>query len=107
MAEGRDEKGRLLPGHTANPGGRPRLASELRAKALKAVDEHVIDAWIAEVRDRGDEWLKCSELLAAYGLGKPKEAAADGGDGTTHSYTLTIGAPGQASVTVAAADTED
>ncbi len=69
-------------GNCANPGGRPKLAEELRKKALKAVEDHVIDFWIEQVTTRSDDAVKCSELLAAYGLGKPPQrlehAGADG-----------------------------
>jgi hypothetical protein len=77
MARGRPFK----PGNNANPGGRPKLAEELRKKALKAVEDHVVDYWIEEVSTRGDNAVKCSELLAAYGLGKPAQPVTgpDGG----------------------------
>lgn len=74
-------------GPSPNPGGRGKLADELRQRALKAVDQRVLEAWEdeMEVRERqvitqvgpitvvarGPNWVKCSELLAAYGLGKP------------------------------------
>lgn len=60
-------------GQSGNPGGRPKVAAELKARCLKAVDEKVIKAWIAEIDAMGDHWVKCSELLAAYGLGKPTQ----------------------------------
>lgn len=63
------------------------MAHELRERALKAVDELVFAAWIDEcterereietavgpivVKSKGPNWVKCSELLANYGLGKP------------------------------------
>ena len=76
-------------GQSGNPKGRPKLAQELRERSLKAVDEHVMQAWIDElavkqrvvevsglkivVEQRGPNWVKCSELLAGYGLGKPAQ----------------------------------
>lgn len=70
-------------------GGRPKLAEELRARCLKAVDEHVLTYWLDEVTERereiitpagpmtmvcrGSHAAKCSELLAAYGMGKPMQ----------------------------------
>lgn len=70
----RDNKGKFLPGESPNPNGRPKVAEEFRARARKAVDDHVIDAWILEVENLGDEWIRASELLAAYGYGKPSQA---------------------------------
>jgi hypothetical protein len=63
------------------PGGRPKENAEFRTRARKAVDAHVLDAWIAEVESQGESWVKCSELLAAYGYGKPAQpvTGADGG----------------------------
>ena len=74
-------------GESGNPGGRPRLVAELRERALRAVDDTVIQAWIDEcagvkrevmtpegpvvIVERGENWVKCSELLAGYGMGKP------------------------------------
>lgn len=65
------------PGQSGNPAGRPKLHALVRERAAKAVDEHVVEAWIAEVRSRGEDWVKCSELLAAYGIGKPSSAPED------------------------------
>lgn len=57
----------------SNAGGRPKVAAEFRARARTAVDEHVLTAWIAEVVEQGPEWVRCSEMLAAYGYGKPSQ----------------------------------
>jgi len=65
------------PGQSGNPGGRPKLRELVRERSAKAVDEHVVEAWIQEVVTRGDDWVKCSELLAAYGIGKPQSAPED------------------------------
>lgn len=62
---------------------------EFRDRARKAVDEKVLDAWIDElevrertvitpagpfeIEQRGKEWLRASELLAAYAYGKPAQ----------------------------------
>ena len=74
----RDAKGRLVKGSGAiNPGGRPKQAAHLRARCQSATDELVVDAWEAEVRAQGPDWVKCSELLAAYGYGKPSSSPED------------------------------
>jgi len=64
-------------GPSPNPGGRPKIAEAFRDRARKAVDETVLSAWIREVETLGDEWVRCSELLAAYGYGKPSSAPED------------------------------
>lgn len=60
-------------GKSGNPGGRPKDLAEFRTRARAAVDELVITKWIAEVKRKGRWWVKCSELLAAYGYGKPTQ----------------------------------
>lgn len=74
---GRNPDGTLKKGAKLNPGGRPKENEMFRERAKKAVDEHVLQAWIDEVVNRGDAWPKCSELLAAYGYGKPASAPED------------------------------
>jgi hypothetical protein len=71
---GRDANGRMVPGTTLNPSGRPKVVEEFRARARKAVDEKIVARWIREVEDDGPDWVKCSELLAAYGYGKPSQS---------------------------------
>ncbi|HET7099598.1 MAG TPA: hypothetical protein VFJ52_00490 [Terriglobia bacterium] len=61
-------------GVSGNPSGRPKVAEEFRAKARKAVDELVLRKWMAEVENDGPEWVRCSELLAAYGYGRPSQS---------------------------------
>ena len=64
-------------GKSGNPGGRPKEREEFKLKARRIVDELVLDAWESEVRSKGDGWVKCSELLAAYAMGKPAAAPED------------------------------
>ena len=73
----RNPDGTLKKGAKLNPGGRPKEHEMFRDRAKKAVDEHVLQAWIDEVVQRGDGWVKCSELLASYGYGKPQSAPED------------------------------
>lgn len=47
------------------------MRADFQARARTQVDEHIIDAWAAEVRERGPHWVRCSELLVAYAYGKP------------------------------------
>ncbi len=66
------------PGQSGNPAGRSKVALEFRARARAAVDEHVFEAWEEEVKTRGPSWLRASELLAAYGYGKPSTVDDEG-----------------------------
>jgi hypothetical protein len=63
----------FVKGKSGNPAGRAKVVEEFRDRARKAADEHVISAWISEVESMGDSWLKASELLAAYGYGRPTQ----------------------------------
>ena len=56
-----------------NPSGRPKENVEFLARCKSAVDKYVIDAWLVEVEHFGPNWMKASELLAAYGYGKPTQ----------------------------------
>lgn len=80
MAENSAKTARGKPfakGQSGNPGGRPKLREHVRERCASAVDELVVEAWEAEVRTQGPDWVKCSELLAAYGIGKPSSAPED------------------------------
>ena len=66
---------KFQPGNQAAVGnGRPRLDKAFKERCRSAVDADVIQRWIDEVRNGGEQWVKCSELLAAYGYGKPSQA---------------------------------
>ena len=64
-------------GQSGNPSGRAKVAEEFRQRARRAVDEHVLSAWVAEVETQGEHWVRCSEMLAAYGYGRPASAPED------------------------------
>lgn len=66
-------------GASGNPNGRPKVAEEFRLKCRQFVDEHVLKAWQDEVLERGANWPKAAELLAAYGYGKPAQPLEHGG----------------------------
>ena len=86
------------PGNKAGVGhGRPKVAEEFRERAKKAVDEVVFRAWLEECEERertvitpagpfeivqrGKEWMRASELLAAFGYGKPAQTVEHTGSG--------------------------
>jgi len=71
-------------GISGNPSGRPRVVDEFRLRARKAVDELVLAKWQKEVETDGPEWVRCSELLAAYGYGKPAQSLELTADITAH-----------------------
>jgi hypothetical protein len=102
--------GRFGAGNRANPGGRPKELEEFRKKARSAVDEHVLQAWVDEVQvkprprvtltgtievlERGEHWMKASELLAAYGYGKPAQPVEhSGADGEPIGITVNLVKP--------------
>lgn len=67
-------KTKFAPGKSGNPVGRPKVAEEFRAKARRIVDAKVLNLWEAEIDNDGPDKMKASELLAAYGYGKPAQA---------------------------------
>lgn len=70
----RDSNGQFPRGVSGNPGGRPKEREEFKLRARRIVDEHVLDAWEEEIKTKGPGWVKCSELVTAYALGKPPAA---------------------------------
>ncbi len=69
-------------GKSGNPKGRPKTIEEFRKRCRAAVDKHVIKAWEKEIEAQGPHWVKCSEMLAAYGYCKPPQPVTGAsGDG--------------------------
>lgn len=68
-------------GQSGNPGGRPKISAEFKDKCRVFTDSTVLPAWQQEISERGEHWVKCAELIAAYGHGKPTQAVTgdDGG----------------------------
>ena len=93
-------------GPSPNPSGRPAVVEAFRLKARAAVDEHVLGAWIDEVQakeriemtdngpvsvmQRGREWMRASELLAAYGYGKPAQIVALAGEAEGGRFRISL-----------------
>lgn len=97
-------------GQSGNPGGRRRMPDALKVKCENATEE-VIDAWIDEVRlktrtiraqgghlveveCRGEDWIKASQLIAAYAYGEPtKQVEHTGANGEALSVTVQFVGP--------------
>lgn len=78
-------------GQSGNPNGRPKVNEEFRARCRAFVDSNVIQAWQSEVVAFGENWVKCAELLAAYGYGKPTQVVAgEGKDGAIEVIIRTV-----------------
>ena len=73
----RPKSGKFEKGKSGNPTGRPKVVEAFRDRARSAVDALVLERWVQEVESQGDEWMRASELLAAYGYGKPSSAPED------------------------------
>lgn len=71
-------------GESGNPAGLPKANLDFRERCRRAVDEHVIERWIKEIENNGDNWPEAAKQLAAYGYGKPTER---------HELTGSDGAP--------------
>ncbi len=75
----RDTSGRWLPGQSANPSGRSSDAQEFRARCRQWAKEKGF-AILAELAGKsGRDQTKATELLMAYGLGKPTQAVEHSG----------------------------
>lgn len=74
----RDALGRLLPGHTANPLGRPALPADLRQKHAKRSLERIV-----ELMESKDETiaLKAAQWIAERVYGKAAPVLEDGEGG--------------------------
>ena len=69
----RDEKGRVLPGRSLNPGGRPRQVRELLSLARTAVPRalELAASYVDDERMDARVRLEAAKLLLSYGLGAP------------------------------------
>ena len=62
-------------GTSGNPGGRPSIPDELKAKLRDGYAE-AVDFWISTLKDDSVNWdyrNKAATNIAAYAYGKPKE----------------------------------
>ncbi len=86
-----------LKGVSGNPNGQPMRKEAFKRVCIHAVTEFVIEAWVDELQERervicpkngdpykakarGQHWVECSKMLAAYGYGKPSQSVEVVGD---------------------------
>src|SRR3954454_13547264 len=76
----RDEKGRILPGGTLNPSGRPKVWREFQEAMRERSPEAV--AIIDQALSSGDPELSrwAAERVLAYAWGRPPQRVQVGGD---------------------------
>lgn len=73
MAENGPKTGtRFAKGNPGGP-GRPKVNEAFRDRCRKFVTEHILDCWEKEILGGGEDWLRASELMTAYGFGKPTQ----------------------------------
>ena len=76
----RDTKGRMLPGTTLNPGGRPRAWAEFR-DAMRERSPEAVAIIDKALRSRDAEERRwAAEKVLAYAWGKPPQRVQVGGD---------------------------
>jgi len=90
-------KGQFVPGIGGNKSGRSKSLTVFRDVCRKAVNGLVVQAWVDEVRNKGPQWAKASELLAAYAYGKPTQSVEVDASVTVARPLIDLGAlaPGE------------
>src|SRR4051794_4368144 len=87
----RDASGKLLPGHTANPSGRPKIWREfqdaMRERSPKAVE--AIDRALRSDEPGERQWA--AEKVLAYAWGRPPQRLQVGGDEDAPPLTVDHG----------------
>lgn len=80
----RDSRGRIQPGRSLNPGGRPREVRDLLLLARSAVPQALAVAAEFIVNDQADARvrLEAAKLILTYGLGTPPKLGASPDDAT-------------------------
>ena len=88
-ADARDKSGRFQPGMTGNPGGRPKLADEVkqaaRAHTTKAIE--VLASIMNSVKANPNARINAACALLDRGWGKPAQALT-GPDGEGGVFVL-------------------
>lgn len=78
-APARDEHGRLLPGHTANPGGRPKDIGAFREKCRKHTQQ-AINTLVRAMR--GPDGAMAAKVLLEFAWGRAPAELKVGGTET-------------------------
>ena len=95
MPENRDITGKknqtsFKPGQSGNPGGRPAATKEFRERCREFMSETGFQTLVDMANSQKDkDRFRAIELIAGYGLGKPKqgvELAGEDGGGITIVY---------------------
>jgi hypothetical protein len=78
----RDSRGRIQPGRSLNPGGRPKEVRELLLLARSAVPQALALAAQFIANDQADARvrLEAAKLILVYGLGTPPKTEASPDD---------------------------
>lgn len=78
--QNRDEKGRFKLGNVANPGGRPAVARDFKARCRDFMEKtgwHNIETIAKDPSHQ--HFMRATEILAAYAYGKPSQAVEHAG----------------------------
>jgi len=74
MPESRDNSGKFIKGVSGNPGGQRKTTAEFKERCRNFMSEEGFSALIGMASDPKDrDRFRAIELLAGYGLGKPKQ----------------------------------
>ena len=74
MPESRDNSGRFVKGVSGNPGGQRKTAVEFKERCRDFMSEKGFQSLIDMASNPKDrDRFKAIELIAGYGLGKPKQ----------------------------------
>jgi hypothetical protein len=77
-AKGKPRGKPFQKGVSGNPGGRSRTHAELQQAFLERSPK-ALACLVAEIDEAGPQRVKASEIILAYGLGKPTQAVEHSG----------------------------
>ncbi len=81
--EGRDDKGRFVPGVSGNPNGKPLGTKSYATRIMEALGEETFIKTVREAIESGDK--KLLEVLWNYVDGKPRQSMEVKEEKTTHN----------------------
>lgn len=91
----RDEKGRLLPGNTANGGGWPKLPEWLKERGPEAL-KYIADVALGVEEAEPDLRLKAAAIIVDRYYGKAREQVVVSGDDSNPDDPLVLALVGLA-----------